>query len=137
MTKERYIEILIKNIEHACSVANITSNKLGIESGLGKDIVANLKKGSMLSADKLAEIANYLNVSVDYLLGRTDEPNSQSMSNNSISATDIKGNNVQTIGGNEKISKRDMELLQKINSLSFDDYADIISYINSKIKSTI
>lgn len=136
MTKERYIEILIKNIEHACSVANVTSNKLGIESGLGKDIVANLKKGSMLSADKLAEIANYLNVSVDYLLGRTDEPNS-SMSNNSISATDIKGNNVQTIGGNETISKRDRELLQKINSLSFDDYADIISYINSKIKSTI
>lgn len=136
MTKERYIEILIKNIEHACSVANVTSNKLGIESGLGKDIVANLKKGSMLSADKLAEIANYLNVSVDYLLGRTDEPNS-SMSNNSISATDIKENNVQTIGGNETISKRDRELLQKINSLSFDDYADIISYINSKIKSTI
>lgn len=94
MTKDEYIEVLIKNIEYACSVANITPNKLGIESGLGKDIVANLKKGSMLSADKLAEIANYLNVSVDYLLGRTDNPNSCNNVSNidtTISGTQING----------------------------------------------
>lgn len=114
----------------------INVSQMLTEIGLGKSTLSNLENGSMLKADSLGKIADYLNVSVDYLLGRTDEPNS-SMSNNSISATDIKENNVQTIGGNETISKRDRELLQKINSLSFDDYADIISYINSKIKSTI
>lgn len=114
----------------------INVSQMLTEIGLGKSTLSNLENGSMLKADSLGKIADYLNVSVDYLLGRTDEPNS-SMLNNSISATDIKGNNVQTIGGNETISKRDRELLQKINSLSFDDYADIISYINSKIKSTV
>ncbi len=103
--------------------------------GLGKNTLSNLDNGSMLKADSLGKIADYLGCSVDYLLGRTQNP--QSMSNNHINAVDIQGDNVQTIGGSEIISRRDKELLQKINSLSFDDYADIISYINSKFRSNI
>lgn len=33
------------------------------------------KKGSTPSADKIVKISEFLNVSVDYLLGRVDEPN--------------------------------------------------------------
>lgn len=43
-----------------------------IECGAGEYAVANLKKGSMISADKLAMIADALDCSVDYLLGRSD-----------------------------------------------------------------
>jgi hypothetical protein len=32
------------------------------------------RRGAMLSGDKLGLIADYLDVSVDYLLGRTDKP---------------------------------------------------------------
>lgn len=108
MTKDEYIEVLIKNIDYACSIANITPNKLGIKSGLGKDIVANLKKGSMLSADKLAEIANYLNVSVDYLLGRTDNPNSCNNIKNidtTISGTQINGNQINAKQGDSSLAE--------------------------------
>lgn len=113
----------------------INVSQMFTEIGLSKSTLSNLDNGSMLKADSLGKIADYLDCSVDYLLGRT--PDSQGISNNHINAVDIHGNNVQTIGGSEVISKRDKELLQKINSLSFDDYADIISYINSKFRSNI
>ena len=41
--------------------------------GLGFNTMANMKN-SMPKADNLAKIADYLNCSVDYLLGRTDDP---------------------------------------------------------------
>ncbi|MCL2081854.1 MAG: helix-turn-helix domain-containing protein [Oscillospiraceae bacterium] len=40
---------------------------------LNKNVSANLNKGSMLKADNLAKIADVLDCSVDYLLGRTDK----------------------------------------------------------------
>ncbi|MDE5557789.1 MAG: helix-turn-helix domain-containing protein [Ruminococcus sp.] len=122
-------------IRFQVSVQRLTISKMLTDIGLAKNTLQNMDNGSMIKADSLGKIADYLNVSVDYLLGRTS--NSQNMSNNHLNAVDIKGYNVQTIGGSEVISKRDKELLQKINSLSFDDYADIISYINSKFRSNI
>lgn len=41
--------------------------------GLGFNMMSNMKN-SMPKADNLARIADYLNCSVDYLLGRTDNP---------------------------------------------------------------
>lgn len=43
------------------------------EAGLSKNSLANFKT-SMPKADNLAKIADSLNCSVDYLLGRTDNP---------------------------------------------------------------
>ena len=117
------------------SAQKINISQMFKSIGLGKNTLSNLDNGSMIKADSLGKIADYLGLSVDYLLGRTANP--QSISNNSINAVDIQGDNVQTIGGSEPISKRDSELLKKINSLNLDDYADIISYINSKLKNAI
>lgn len=51
------------------------------EAGVGEKMVSNMggKKGSYPQSDKLAQIADYFNCSVDYLLGRgqskkNDEP---------------------------------------------------------------
>lgn len=41
---------------------------------LNKNTLSNMYKGSMLRSDNLARIADYLDCSVDYLLGRTDNP---------------------------------------------------------------
>lgn len=48
------------------------------ECGLNKNSISTmLSRGSMLKADSLAKIADYLDCSVDYLLGRTDIPTIQ------------------------------------------------------------
>ena len=54
------------------------SQKLMLEEcNLNKNVISTmLSRGSMPKADNLAKIADYLDCSVDYLLGRTDNPNS-------------------------------------------------------------
>ena len=67
----------------------ITAEEMLSELGMGKRTLQNYK-ASMPKADNLAKIADYLDCSVDYLLGRTDNPN--------ISGNYINGdNNVQAI----------------------------------------
>lgn len=44
------------------------------ELNLNKNTLSNMYKGSMIKADSLAKIADYLKVSTDYLLERTDNP---------------------------------------------------------------
>lgn len=51
---------------------NITIKKLLADTGLGKNTMSNMKT-SMPTSDNLAKIADYLNCSVDYLLGRTND----------------------------------------------------------------
>ena len=44
---------------------------------LSKNALSSMQsRGSWLQANNLAKIADYLDCSVDYLLGRTDNPNS-------------------------------------------------------------
>ena len=43
------------------------------EVNLGRNTMANFK-ASMPKADNLAKIADYLDCSIDYLMGRTDDP---------------------------------------------------------------
>ena len=52
---------------------NITIKKLLEDVGLGFNTMSNMKT-SRPKADNLAKIADYLDCSVDYLLGRTDNP---------------------------------------------------------------
>lgn len=41
---------------------------------LGSNTMSNMRHGRTIASDSLARIADYLNCSVDYLLGRTDNP---------------------------------------------------------------
>ena len=41
---------------------------------LGSNTISHMRHNKMISADSLARIADYLDVSVDYLLGRTVSP---------------------------------------------------------------
>ena len=55
------------------------SVKAGLtECGVSCDLIANMKKGSFPSIEKILPIAEYLDISVDYLLGREQIPSSLS-----------------------------------------------------------
>lgn len=127
---------LITNIKSVCKRQSIPFSEMLERCGLSKGFMYDVEKRDRSpSIDKITAIAEFLGVSVDYLLGRTDEP-CRTVSNSVVNEqhnVSIGGDNVQSISGT--ISQRDRELLDKINSLNFDDYADIISYINAKVKS--
>lgn len=65
-------EIAIK-IKALAKEKKIVLSNMFEQIGLGRNTMANLKT-SMPKADTLAKIADYLNCSVDYLLGRTSNP---------------------------------------------------------------
>lgn len=53
----------------------ISLNTLEERVGLGKNYIYSLKNKKTPSVEHIAKIADYFNVSTDYLLGRTENPN--------------------------------------------------------------
>jgi len=66
-------------IKITAKLKNVQLKDMLIELNLNKNTLSNMYKGSMLSCDSLGNIADYLDCSVDYLLGRTDNPNSHKL----------------------------------------------------------
>lgn len=64
---------LFSRIKALCDEYEVSPTKLGLELGFSKDTINSWKTKSP-SADKLQKVADYFNVSTDYLLGRTDNP---------------------------------------------------------------
>ncbi len=65
--------IMLERIDSLCEAKGIKSRQTAyLQSGVGKDFYANIRKGSKPSIEKVQALANYFGVSIDYLLGRTD-----------------------------------------------------------------
>lgn len=68
MFKEIFISLMEKN--------NITAYKLSKDTGIPDSLLSNYRTGKKTpSSNNLIILAQYFNVSTDYLLGTTDEPN--------------------------------------------------------------
>ncbi|OQB15009.1 MAG: Helix-turn-helix domain protein [Firmicutes bacterium ADurb.Bin193] len=63
-----------------------TINQMLIACGLNKSFIYDIeKKGAVPSVENIAKIANHLNVSIDYLLGRTEKRNVETTDNDDFS----------------------------------------------------
>ena len=51
-----------------------TAKKMCEECNLGVNSISNIRRGDIKSVETFMTIADYLDCSVDYLLGRTDNP---------------------------------------------------------------
>lgn len=79
---------------------------------LSKNAISSmLSRGSMLRADNLAKIADYLDCSVDFLLGR----------------------NKPTKEGTELLTESDQKLLDSFHLLEIKDQREIIAIISLKL----
>lgn len=65
---------LAETIKSRAKQQGITLKDMLIALNLGVNTMSNMRHGRMIAADSLARIADYLDCSVDYLLGRTDNP---------------------------------------------------------------
>ena len=66
--------MVAENIKKRAKSLSIQLKDMLLELHLNKNTLSNMYNGSMLKGDSLARIADYLDCSVDYLLGRTDNP---------------------------------------------------------------
>jgi len=69
-----------QQIKLVAQTKNISVKKMLEDIGLGFNMITNMKN-SMPKADNLAKIADYLDCSVDYLLGRTSPEQISNISN--------------------------------------------------------
>ena len=68
------LEIIEQRIVYIAKKLGLSKNKLLMNANMGKNLFDNMKRGTIPSVEKIHKIADYLNLSVDYLLGITDNP---------------------------------------------------------------
>lgn len=117
----------IDNLFKMISEKGITQSKLAENTSISTGNISDWKKGkSMPSAIKLDELATYFNCSVDYLLGRTDNPNGYN--NNQIH----NSNNV-AFGENSSVSINNGEIEKEIcnilNGLNLRERSELLTMI--------
>lgn len=133
--------VLADRIKTRAKEQRIQLKAVWAKVGITDNTLTNLRKGSMLGADKLALIADYLSCSVDYLLGRTDDPNGHGTV--SIGG-DNNNNGTQAINGSVSVTTPTQErqsdslteqFLQQFDSLSFEDKLAIMQHVQDIKKS--
>ena len=65
---------LFEKIKELCQMRGISINSLEETLGYSRNTIYSMKNKKP-NAERLQEIADYFNVSTDYLLGRTENPN--------------------------------------------------------------
>lgn len=105
--------ILYQRIKELCSQAGITISKLESELGFGNSSIKKWKEATSPSVDKIVKVANYFEVSVDYLLGMTDIADSTS---NIINDEDI----ISFQRARQKMTPKDRERMMQMLRIGFD-----------------
>lgn len=114
-----------ERLEAICSRNGITVSSLVKALGLSTSKVTAWKSGSVPKGETLVKIADYFNVSVDYLLGRADTTREINSHNT------IRGNNNIIGNGNnicEKPSEQETALLNIFKKLDVIRQAQLLSY---------
>ncbi len=73
---------IASRIKLQAKLQKISTGSLLSNCDLGVNTISEFAKGKQISCISLAKIADYLDCSVDYLLGRTDNPNSHKEATN-------------------------------------------------------
>lgn len=121
-------------IKRIAKEKKISIGKLCSDCGISKNTLSTMQSGGYLPRiETICKIADYLNVSIDYLLGRTIEPNynvSYNFGNHNMALGDL---NITNNGDNQKMNNFDkvsLELLRIFQNLDFNDKAKVINLIN-------
>ena len=136
MQKTEYVSFNIAlRIKEVAKKRDIVLRQMLEEIGLSKGTMDNLRT-SMPKADNLAKIADYLDVSMDYLMGRTDEPDIKNNSNiirinsgNSSHISDIANVKIS------QVSSEDIaEISEMLKDLSLVQRSEIVLMIDKMRK---
>ena len=108
-----------EKIKELADKQGISLNKLEEKLGFSRNTIYNMKK-STPNVERVSMIADYFNVSTDYLLGRTDNPN---IANNDTIAgytsDDLRkmAENAKTFDG-KPLTEEDIDAIQNIDRKS-------------------
>lgn len=134
MNNSANVAKLIKERMKSCGISNKQLSE-NIDN-VNVNTIAQLAKGREISYVTFAKIADHLDCSVDYLLGRTDNPNITADTyikgnNNGVQAISNGTNSTLTINGTpHSTDKSTAELVELVESLPLVKKAEAIIYLN-------
>lgn len=122
------------NFYNACVQKGTKPNPLAKELNLASGSMTTWKNGKIPNGETLLKLANHLNVSVDYLLGRVREPNGYLKVTYPVETPpgELKTDNIEN--NTEKQDEMTEELLKAFKSMSFPDKMDIMNAVLAKSK---
>lgn len=68
------LNILLERISKLCETNSLSINQMLKLASLSPSVVDNIKRGRIPSIDKIQTIATFFDCSIDYIVGRTEEP---------------------------------------------------------------
>lgn len=123
---------IANRIKQIAKENNTTVKSICSDSGVGEKFVSNMggKNGSYPQSDKITKVADYLHVSVDYLLGRTNSPTGTYSINNKN--TTINGTQANVINNNVVSDNITEEFFRLFEKLSFEEKLKVMQYVSEK-----
>lgn len=103
-----------KRINDQLKVKGLSQKEMLDKCGLSKNAISSMiSRGSMLRADNIAKIADYIGCSVDYLLYRSDDPTNVGSS--------MTNADKQILDDFHKLSSRDQREIKALISIKLDE----------------
>lgn len=126
-------QITKKRIMELCGKGN--AEKMLKDCSLGVNALRQMTDKNGISSFSLAKIADYLNCSVDYLLGRTDNPNShKEKAANSVNGNYNAVDNSSVTVNTPVLDEHQKLLIELYNKLSPIEQVELISKLNKAKK---
>lgn len=122
-----------------CAEKGIKLTNLIQELGMSSGNMNKWKNGVVPKGNTLSKLADYFNVSVDYLIGKTDEQTNIYHTNN-INSNFVQGNNSGSISiknieqkpkeiQQNNLSKEEIGILEVYRSLDIRDRAKFMNFV--------
>ncbi len=129
----------VQRIKRVAKEKGVKTTQMLEACELSKNALSSMNnRGSWIQANSLAKIADYLECSVDYLLGRTENPNIMSdvyVNGNNHGIQTIKGNvNIGTMSQSKESNDITQEFMEVFEKLTLADKADAIKFVLDKMK---
>lgn len=131
-------QITAERIKLQAKEKGVSAKKVLEICELGPNTITKMANGSDIVSQSLRKIADYLDCSVDYLLGRVDTPNGiYSINNNNTTINGTQANVINNIPA-EKPDDLTEQFFNKFAELSFEEKIDTMQYVNKtyRVKKT-
>lgn len=122
-------QILVNNIKHRAKSKNILIRDMLLNCGLNVNSLSQISDKKGLSSFSLAKIADCLDCSVDYLLGRTSSDN---YSVTQIGTGNVNGNisnSTLTVNSTSELSEYEADIIRVFRSLTPKQKNQVMTYI--------
>ena len=116
--------------EKLCSNIGKKPTQVGRELSISPASVTQWKNGSIPGGEKLVQIADYFNVTTDYLLGRTEEIPAESVI--SVSYPEQEEREVKS-----KPDGMTSEFFKVFETLDWADKLDTMNFVRDKVRKSV